>query len=570
MSFRVNINSPFRIIIRFNKALILMFFRNTGQKRREIMQILGNMARITGRTALLLTCAVMLSAWRIGPPGNFLQDQNDVKRGLDVLREKLGPKARIFSAEISAERITVLAQDPSNHRRIEAWRLEKELYQGISWESVSGPEHAVPSLINPDIEANLFDLAEVNLEAADKLKKAAIERADLDDPAKVSAIVIRRRVFIIPPASGAVEWHVSVSTDWESAEIYANADGTIRSAELRNTHKAQRFDLFKRPELAIDPAKAFRAQLGTGNVLLQIGLDKRGVGFSTNLRDERGTGIRMVGKDFANYAHYSWNPYNLCGGCVEQQPSHPTYIGEMTPNPSAPFSINDMDLTIVPKLISAAKEKLGMPEGEITEIELSNPIDAISGAKLSWKVEVKDKNREMGAIRADLSGSVQQVRLPESRATPPDWLGPDAVVSALSRTAKDYGPNRKLTSIDFSDTRMTLVCEDPQHAGELVEMALRNDGFSRSIAPPFPIQPKPFTIEDLKALTPQKIAAFKAQALALIKEPDWPITDIGIQRSDWSRKGAITIEIRAFHPRTHNWGRVVFELDGTVVDFTKG
>lgn len=211
-----------------------------------------------------------------------------------------------------------------------------------------------------------------------------------------------------------------------------------------------------------------------------------------------------------------------------------------------------------------------MPEGQITGIELAKPKDAISALKLFWKVEVTDKNRDRGSIRADLSGSVQQVLLPESRATPPDWLNPDRIMEALSRTAKEYGPDRKLTSIAFSDTRMTFVGEDAQHPGELVELELTNEGYSRSIMRVFPVQGKPFTLADLHALTAQKISALKAQTLALIKRPDWPVTDIGIERSGWSRKGAITIEMRAFDPRPHNWGRVVYDLDGAVLDLAKG
>jgi hypothetical protein len=541
------------------------------QKCCKTVLSLRQAVRTTARTTLLLTFAVLLCAWGIGPPGDFLLEEHGVKRGVDLLREKVGPKARIFSVDVLHNRISVLAQDPLNHRRIEAWHLEKRSYRGIiNWESVVGPEPARPTLINPDLEANLFDLAEVNLEAADQLKKAAIARADLDDPAHASEIVIRRRIFITPPASGAVEWHVHVASEWEDAEIYANADGTIRAADLVHTSKAQRFDLFKRPELALEAAKAFRTQIGTGNVLLRVRFDKRGIGFSTNLRDERGAGVRMVGKDFATYARYSWSPYNLCGGCVEQGAGNTTYIGDMAPNPGAPFGIDDADWTIAHRLMAAAKERLGMPEGQVTEIELSKPVDAISGAKLSWKVEVKDKNGEMGSIRADLSGSVQQVLLPESRATPLDWLSPDAIMAALSRTAKEYGPHGKLTSIEFSDTRMTFVCQDPQHPSELVEMELTSSGFSNSIARPFPVQGKPFTITDLQVLTAPKISTLKAQTLALIKQPDWTVTDISIERSSWSRKGAITIEMKAFHPRTHDWGRVVYELDGTIVDLTKG
>src|SRR5262249_12018376 len=155
---------------------------------------------------------------------------------------------------------------------------------------------------------------------------------------------------------------------------------------------------------------------------------KRGVGFSTNLPDDRGTGIRMAGKDFATYARYGWNPYNLCSGCVEQQPSHPTYTGEIAPDRGAPFGIDDTDWTIVPKLMVTAKEKLGMPEGQVNEIMLTKPLDPVEAPKLLWKVEVIDKNRETGSIQADLSGNVQQVRLPESRAAPPDWSAPDKVI----------------------------------------------------------------------------------------------------------------------------------------------
>ncbi len=212
-----------------------MFLRDTVQKRCKTIQILRHAARITARTALLLTCAVLLSAGSIEPSGDFLAEEHGVKRGVDLLREKLGPKARILRVEVFHDRITVLAQDPSNRRRFEAWRLEKMSDQGIGSEKVVGPESpANPALLNIDLEAYLFDFADVDLETADKLKKPAIERADLDNPAHVSSHRVSARK--VSPSS-TVQWEVNVESDGESATIYTNADGTIRGADLSQTHK---------------------------------------------------------------------------------------------------------------------------------------------------------------------------------------------------------------------------------------------------------------------------------------------------------------------------------------------
>src|SRR5262249_53000222 len=138
--------------------LLFQFF-NGGRENGENFK---RRAAKAPRLALLFACTVFLPAWGGGPPGRLLTGEHGIKRGVDLLREKFGPKARIFSVEIWQDRITVLAQDPLNRRSIVAWRLQKESFRRINWESVVGPEEASPSLVNPDLEANLFDLAEVN------------------------------------------------------------------------------------------------------------------------------------------------------------------------------------------------------------------------------------------------------------------------------------------------------------------------------------------------------------------------------------------------------------------------
>jgi hypothetical protein len=229
----------------------------------------------------------------------------------------------------------------------------------------------------------------------------------------------------------------------------------------------------------------------------------------------------------------------------------------------------------VPKLVVAAKERLGMPEGQVNEIVLRKPLDPVDAPKLLWKVEVVDKNREKGSIQADLSGNVEQVRLPESRAAPPDWSAPDNVMEALSLIAKKYGANAKLSSISFQDHVVTFTVEDPRHPDEYIGMRLTKDGFAASISPArsladvVTMDGKPFTIADLQSLTAQKIAGLKTRTLALVQHPDWPSPDVGIERSRFSRKGILSIVIATHHPRTHDGARVVYDLNGAVVDVWK-
>ncbi len=357
---------------------------------------------------------------------------------------------------------------------------------------------------------------------------------------------------------------------------------------FRKRINEQRLDVFKHPELVLEAAKAFRAQVGTGNVLLKILIYKQGISFTTNLPYQLSSEQRRLLSSTAAYALYTWDPYNFCGGCVEEVSwGSWTYGAEKAPNPSASFSIDEGDLTIVPKLIAAAKEKLDLQEGQITGMELKRPEDAVSGAALSWKVKGKAKNEETGSIQTDLSENVQQVH----PAPPRDWLTPYSINAALSRMVEEYGPYVKMTSIEFSNTRVTFVAEDPQHTGEFVEMELTSEGFSRAASRPSSTPAKPFTIEDFQTLDEYFMGAGRhlhrqgepftlwdwgivADRLSYLAhygfDHGWSLTNISIQRSGWSRKGGVTIEMRTSYFRTHDWWRKVFELDGTTLDSTKG
>jgi hypothetical protein len=512
---------------------------------------------------LAMMCLVPLAQAQSGSWQSFFSEAHAIEEGMAVIREKTGPSVRAFSVEITSDRIAHLAQDPGNPRRIQEWRLQTSLFPG--GRDVAGPFPAQPVLINPGLEANLFNLSEVDFAAADGLIKAAAERAALDGPAYVTSIEIKRETFIVPPGSGNVLWHVHVASGGEFAEIYANARGAIRAADLTHTNRAMRLDLFQQPELAAGAGKAFQESQGAGKILLKVSIRQKDVYFETSETSQSGP-IPLSGS-LSWTIGYSWSPYSLCGSCLTARRGG---INTGTRARLAPFGIVDLNWTAVPKIIAAAKEKLAMPDGRIAGVELNMPTAAIGAPVLVWRVDLADRTEERGWIEADRSGIVTQVHLPESRVKPADWLEPAAIMEALARAARDYGAQRQVRSIHFSRKEMTLAGEDPRAPRETVEIKLTDEGFSRSGMSPFGTGGAPFTLADLSPLSAEKIASLKAGTLARLKPLDYPIDDIYIERNGASRKGGVTIEMRAWEQGpVHRWGAVVYDIDGAVVSVMK-
>ena len=103
-------------------------------------------------------------------------------------------------------------------------------------------------LINRDLEANLFDLDEVDFSSAPKLARAAIERVALEDRARVAGMEIVRPVSILPePSSGAPRWSVRVTSDRETATAFANLKGDIYAVDLAGTNRAKNLEPLRAP-----------------------------------------------------------------------------------------------------------------------------------------------------------------------------------------------------------------------------------------------------------------------------------------------------------------------------------
>src|SRR5262249_56564140 len=116
------------------------------------------------------------------------------------------------------------AQDAPNHNHITRWRYGTVTYLGIPVRRLTGPEPVDPAVINPDIEANLFDLDSIDFTAAPKLVTDAIAHAHLQDPATVTGMEIARQTFILPqPSGGDGRWARPVRNAPARAQTFSPA-----------------------------------------------------------------------------------------------------------------------------------------------------------------------------------------------------------------------------------------------------------------------------------------------------------------------------------------------------------
>jgi hypothetical protein len=205
----------------------------------------------------------------------YIDDNTTFSLAISVLRGAVGPHARALRIEADVNGIEIHAQDAHNRSHINGWRYGTVTYMGVPLRRLTGPEPIDPALVNPDIEANLFDLDSIDFAATPKLIHDSIARANLQDPAAVTRMEIARRSFILPqPTSGEVRWTVHVDSGREQADIFADAQGAIVGADVSGTQRAKTLNILNEPGLAAEAAAAFRDGFSGDRVLTSVAREK--------------------------------------------------------------------------------------------------------------------------------------------------------------------------------------------------------------------------------------------------------------------------------------------------------
>jgi hypothetical protein len=518
--------------------------------------------RIPRMRALSALITVALLAACGGAQAGFLNDSAEFGYAMAALRSAIGEHPRVLRIEVDTNVVTIEAQDPRNRLHVDRWQYGVVNVLGVlpvKRNVLTGPEAVQLQLVNPNLEANLFDLDAADLSAMPKLMEAALARAKLQDVATVTQIEIARQTFILPnPSSGDIRWTLHVDSGRERAKIYANGQGDVVGADLSNTQRAKTLNLFDEPELVADAAAAFRATVGAGPVLKKVAVSDKRVGFATNIHDEVMAKLRF-GMPFT--VGFTWDLDGLHQRIGDADAR--TMVNIAGP---APFSIDDVNWRILAQIEQDALARLAIPNSTITGAEIAWSWDQPGRPVLVWTIEIVEPSGEKSSVIADLQGAILRVVLPARRRSKVDWHDAATIAAAIARIAPTFGREAKIAQIDFDDDGGSITIEERENGDQLATFKFSSDSVTRASLS-FGILGTRFSAVDVAPLNEQMIAALEAEALKRLggKRTPYPQSvTIRVYRDapaiEVTVRDSVENSMRAHH------ARIVFDFNGRVVD----
>lgn len=514
-----------------------------------------------------LTHAAAVAAVLLAPAfpavaDDSLLDEGRAQAAVQNIFDKANHPNKILSLELRPLRLDVELQDPAQPRHIDAWAdaVQVGIFRRLVFgsEAISGPRPVDPVLPNHDLAANLFEFKPADAAVIPKLVAAAIKRAQLEDPAEVSSMELRRQLHLVPePSSGDPRWTINVTSGRERAEIYADLAGNITHGNFDGTHRAQALNYQNGGKDLDDVVAAVADVLGKAPTIKSVTVYDHSLVFEALNPDHPD-----------RYARFS---AGLNG--VYQDLLLDTIVNIVIPNqpPPGKFAITDPDWSLLPKLQQAARDRLQVPGGKVGLIKLSKPGTGVGGPVLEWEVNVGaagDRTVE-GYVTFDNSGKVLRTHYPPGRGPKLDLLDPASYAPAFDAMSKALGQHAQMVEMEFWPDKVMLTTKDPQKPDDQIVFEFNGESVSRSIMtamywPTF----GPDWFFDLSQV--QQAGALwgqlKQDALTRLG-----LTDGKIERITFSKQKIfmpnnkqVLIEVRAEAGRRD--GRVVYDLNGKVVD----
>lgn len=508
----------------------------------------------------MLLCLAMLAGCRFGEQVGLFDDDAAIERAIVTLKQSIGNPVRVLNVSIAPNQIAMRVQDPNNRSHVDEWRLDRMHMLFVNWDRVSGPLPYQLTLVNPDLEANLFELGEIDFASTLALARAAVERAGLADKARVTHMEIARQVFALPaPASGEIRWTIDVNSARESVQVIADNRGTIVGMNIDGTERAKNLDILRQLDLIADAAKSFRFILGPDQILTRVIIAPRSISFETNVSDP--SSPVPVSSSLNARRAYNWNLNGL------QRATARVNADAAMKTRGATFSVDDADWAALPAIVASAEQQLAIPQGRVTAIELSRPDNPLGPAIVLWMIQVTGQNKETGFVRTDTAGNVKQVMLPQSLRKPVDYYDPATMADLFTKLGVDFGKDRQYAEITVLNDKVMITAQDHM-LSSFSQIVLTDTGLQRvGAAAMAAAKNVSFRIGDLNALSPDRIRDLEAKTLETLKLPPKSISGITIGRgsADPSPNGNVTIEIKAEDKSSGRAGRVNYELDGTVI-----
>jgi hypothetical protein len=491
-------------------------------------------------------------------PDDYVASPALRERALKALFANFSTKPLLSEVDIEPDSIAVTTQNAAAAYLGDRWTVSRLKVLVFDRDQVDGPHPAESDGLVDKAEGAFFDLGSVDMDKLPTLLTAATAYAGLQTPPTSVGVTIKRQVSILPkPSYGEVRITLALSTPRESAEIYAEPDGSIIGGNLESTIRAQRLDLLTDDDWPMAEAQsALTDVLGTDKVY-RITVADKSVSVTADSPDDA-----TLERD------YSWNLGGVRSGLIDM-PKLP--IGE-----GVPFTLAEVDLGKLAEIKAAALKAFASPGAEVTGISAEKPSDRpAKDLQVLWKIDLTQADGETGSVLVASDATIVEADLPASRrpASGP-WLDPRTVESTLARVEKTFGAAAKFSEIMIDDDKAILTVEDPQHPGAMVNFIIDPDKIIQFGAPIMPgenvLDPdRAFTMADLKAVDAKTLQAWSDATVKRMELPGAAVFRYTFSRSALMMDpddNRLLLEIRAGKDDGNVSGWVTYDLKGYEVD----
>ncbi len=422
-----------------------------------------------------------------------LFERNAAQDAAQTLAKKIGGSrgVRALNIDITPDTLTIQAQDPAAPTHVDEYRFTqvrlssrnprtgrsapaRGLLSLFSWEWTSGPKPVQVNLINPKLEENLFDLADIDFATVANTVREAEKRVALEEGGAVERIRIQRHLYLLPsPRSAEVEWDISVRSPRETATAYADAKGRITRLNLDGTVRAKTVDMREGGPPLDDAIARIRDYFGKdARVIKNFHFATTYVWFDA-----------PDPKNPRNSEQYSCNINGLFKSGLGSTPTIPRLGDEPAGSGDANlFSVDEVDWSRLPALKKAALETLAIPGGSVSSINLARPParGVVAAKPVQWEIAVKGGNGgEEGTVYFDASnGTVARTVLPPSRRVAIDFTEPEAIRRVLAALRENYGPRARFMKLLFYKNTCVIHAPGIREPAKIQQLSYDQDHFS--------------------------------------------------------------------------------------------
>jgi tetratricopeptide (TPR) repeat protein len=519
----------------------------------------------------LIFAVSALVLWRItlacaADPTMF--DEGRAQRAFAAIQDKVGHKLRVLTLTIGADELRVEIPNTDKPGEVETWEVShKGLLGALGADAPVRQRSLRAQIINGTLDENLIDIDADGLAMVPKLAAAALDRARFQQPGQVTEMELHRVPNILTGGVLDPGWLVHVEGIEEEADIYAKITGEITIADLNRTKRVKNLNLFAGGPDFDELVKSIRSEIEDKWTFHYIEIGKKQIDFDVTLNSVKNPRMTRFAATLSEIKTYNTSI------------PHMVFPGDPTDDP---FTLDDVDLSLLTKLEDAAKDRLGIADGIVERVIVSKPHRERGGA-VEWEVQVISASAPVfampgapkppeGSVTFDTKGNVLRTKYPEGRGPQTNLFDAATLAKAIDKIGERLGAHVQLTELLVADTSINITAQDPQDPKKLVVFVYKDEDVSRASDAFQTVANASGAgadwLWDLALLQPavlQSIPALEKQTMARLNITTGEIVRITISKDKMFHptNDKVLIEIRASgNGKDSEW--VTFDLAGTV------